>query len=401
MSMKLLFLSSWFPYPPNNGSKLRIYNLLQGLAQQHQITLLSFTDQLHSNQNAAELRALCHEIQVVAAPTFQPQSWRTKLAWLNTKPRSVVGTFSPEMKGCIEQALANRDYDLIIASQWGIAGYGHYFQGLPALFEEVELGLYHQQFAQASSLRARIRYGLTWAKHRNYIAQLLRYFRVCTVTSHQEKGMLSQIAPCDKTIHVIPNCVRVADYNSDYNNGQSPQPNTLIFTGPFRYHANYDAMLWFLHEVYPQIQAQLPAVRLIITGDHANLPVPSVRNVTLTGMVDDVRPLVAQAWVSLAPIRIGGGTRLKILEAMALGTAVVTTSKGAEGLDILHDVHALIADSADTFAEAVIRLLQDPNLRKRLADSARQLVHEKFNWDAVLPHFQNVVELAANNRLEA
>jgi glycosyltransferase involved in cell wall biosynthesis len=391
--MKILFLSSWFPHPPNNGAKLRIYNLLRGLAQQNQVTLLSFTDQPHANQHATELRDLCHEIQVMALRTFQPQSWQAKMAFFSTKPRSVVGTFSPEMKQCIEQTLAKQSYDLVIASQWNVAGYGHYFQGLPALFEEVELGLYHQQFVQASSLRERIRCGLTWTKHRNYIARLLRYFRVYTVASEQEKRLLTQIAPGDKAIHVIPNCVRVADYHRC----QSPQPNTLVFTGSFRYHANYDAMLWFLQEVYPRIQARVPAVRLVITGDHANLPVPPAENVTLAGMVDDIRPLVAQAWISLAPIRIGGGTRLKILEAMALGTTVVTTSKGAEGLDLLHDVHALIADSAEAFADAVIRLLEGPILRKRLADSARQLVHEKFDWDAVLPHFQHVVELAAKN----
>ncbi len=141
-----------------------------------------------------------------------------------------------------------------------------------------------------------------------------------------------------------------------------PGRNTLIFTGPFRYLANHDAMVWFLQEIYPQIQRQLPNVCLTITGDHANLPLPHATNVTLTGFVEDVRPLVASSWVSLVPVRVGAGTRLKILEAMATGVPVVSTTKGAEGLEVNDGEHLLIADSAQGFAENVVQLLKDSKL---------------------------------------
>jgi glycosyltransferase involved in cell wall biosynthesis len=155
-------------------------------------------------------------------------------------------------------------------------------------------------------------------------------------------------------------------------------------------------MTWFLQEVYPRIQAQAPDVCVTITGDHADLPLPPADNVTLTGFVDDVRPLIASAWVSLVPIRVGGGTRLKILEAMALGTPVVTTSKGAEGLDAKHGEHLLIANSPEAFAEAVIRLLQEPGLRQRLADKAYQLVQERYDLAALMPRFLDLVERVAH-----
>jgi polysaccharide biosynthesis protein PslH len=154
-------------------------------------------------------------------------------------------------------------------------------------------------------------------------------------------------------------------------------------------------MVWFLHEVYPHIQAKIPDIHLIITGNHANRSLPSASNVTLTGYVDDIRPLIARSWISVVPLHTGGGTRLKILEAMSLRTPVVTTPKGAEGLDVQAGQHLLIADTPEAFAQAVVRLLQDPALRRQLASDAYQLVREKYDWMVIMPHFLELVERAA------
>lgn len=387
--MRILFLSPWYPYPTNNGSKLRIYNLLRGLAPHHQVTLLSFADQPQVDLTYPELRSLCSEIQVAPWKPFQPHSWRARLGFFSLTPRSVIDTFSPEMAQRIKQALTERSYDLIIASQAGMAGYGAYFGGLAALFEEVELGVPYESFIRAGSVRARIRHGLTWAKHRRYLAGLLQYFGACTVVSDQEQQLLSSTIPIYKAIEVIPNCISLADYS---NVCQTPQPKHLIFTGSFRYSANHDAMNWFLQEVYPYLQSQVPDVRLTITGDHANLPLPPAANVTLTGFVDDIQSLVASAWVSLAPLRVGGGTRLKILEAMALRTPVVATSKGAEGLEAKSGQHLLIADTPQEYAEAIICLLKDSQLRQKLVNNAYQLVSEKYDWAVAMPRFLNLIE---------
>jgi glycosyltransferase involved in cell wall biosynthesis len=390
--MKILFLSGWYPYPPNNGSKLRIYSLLRGLAQHHEVTLLSFADQPDVDLEAREIRLLCRDIQVLPWRPFEPHSRRARLGFLSLSPRSVIDTFSPDMARRIEQADSRRDFDLIIASQWAMASYGSYFHELPALFEEVEVGVPYEQFARATSLVRRFRYGLTWAKHRAYLSRLLRYFRACTVVSEQERALLSRAVPGYQDIEVIPNCINLPEYRDLRG---TPQKNTLIFTGSFRYSANHDAMIWFLAEVYPRIQARAPDVRLIITGDHAGLPLPPADNVTLTGFVDDVRPLIAAAAVSLVPIRVGGGTRLKILEAMALHTPVVATTKGAEGLEVQHGDHLLIADTPEAFAEAVLRLLGDSALRQQLAGNGYQLVAERYDWAAVMPHFLALVEKVA------
>jgi polysaccharide biosynthesis protein PslH len=390
--MKILFLSQWFPYPTNNGSKLRIYNLLRGLAQQHEVTLLSFADQSDVDADVPEIRSLCREVQVIPWKPFEPHGWHARLGFLSLTPRSVMDTFSPKMEQQIVQSLTKRDYDLVIASQWGVASYSHCFRGQAALLEEIEVGVPYEQFTYATSAWSRFRHGLTWAKQRYYLARLLRDYRACTVVSDQERQLILKTIPTDTAVEVIPNCINLADYSDVH---ETPQPNHLIFTGSFRYSANHEAMVWFLQEIYPRLQAQVPETHLTITGDHANLPLPPAKNVTLTGFVADVRPLIASATVSVVPLLVGGGTRLKILEAMALGTPVVTTSKGAEGLEAQPGEHLLIADTPEAFAEAVTRILKEPELRQRLADQAYQLVAKKYDWTTTMPRFLNLVERVA------
>ena len=392
--MNILFLSGWFPYPPDNGSKLRIGSLLKGLASRHDITLLSFADQPEQALDKSTALTFCRDVQIVPWKDYNPNNRRARLGFLDSRPRSMVDTYSPEMEERICQTLTTRQYDVVIASQLTVASYAHLFGGLPALFEEAELGIFFEQFNNAKSVRRKLRHGLTWMKHRRYVANLLRYFQACTVVSERERELLKQCAPKFQSIQVIPNCINLDEYSEQR---VSVRPNTLVFTGSFRYFANHEAMVWFLSQVYPRIQAPIPDVRLTITGDHGNLALPAATNVSLTGFVAQVHPIIASSSVSLAPLLQGGGTRLKILEAMALRTPVVATSKGAEGLDATPEEHLLIADSAEDFARQVLRLLQDSQLHRRLADNAYRLVKEKYDWAKVTPRWLDLVEDIARN----
>ena len=391
--MNILFLSRWYPYPTNNGSKLRVFHLLRALAVQHTVFLLSFREAEEVvATDAPEIRALCQEIHTVPWPKYNPSSGTSIAGLLNPKPRSVLDSHSPEMANKIQELVAKNQFDVIIASQIGSAGYGRYFQNVPALFEEIEMGIYHEQLAQADSLKSRLRYRLTLAKQKNYLRDVLQYFDTCTVVSEPEQVLVKTAVPGFKNVELIPNCMNLADYEKVH---VAKRPNSLIFTGSFTYHVNHEAMVWYLKEVNSLVQAQVPDVQLSITGDHANLPLPPANNVTLTGFVDDIRSWIASSCISLAPIFMGGGTRLKILEAMALRTPVVSTSKGAEGLDVEHGTHLLLADTPQEFAQAVVRLLREPALYRHIAENGFQLIAQKYDWPSVTPHFLTLVERTA------
>jgi glycosyltransferase involved in cell wall biosynthesis len=273
-----------------------------------------------------------------------------------------------------------------------MASYHFCFNGVPAIFEELEIGLFQNRATDSVRPIRSIHSHLTWMKHRWYLSKLLQSFQICTVASEQERKLfIHNFSEHKNKVKVIPNCIAMRDYESIE---VEPKPLNIIFTGSFQYHPNYEAMIWFVQHVFPKILKQVPKAQLMITGDHANLSLPSTSNITLTGYVEDIKRLISESWVSIAPLLSGGGTRLKILEAMALGTPVVSTSKGAEGLNVNHGEHLLIADSPEDFANHIISLIDDKSLRDRLATSARNLLKNKYTWEKVAYRLNRIAEQA-------
>jgi len=391
--MDLLYLSPWFPFPPTNGSELRINALVRGLAARHEVTLLSFQRRPIDPRGLAEARDLLSAVHLVPWREFDPNGRRARRGYFSARPRSVVDTYSAEMDALIRETVAEHRYDAVIASQLVMAAYWPAWDNLPAVLDEVELGSFREQTLLAANFVARARRGLMWAKLRAYVRGLLPHFAAATVVSTRERDLLGQIAPDYSAVALVPNGIDAA---ACAGVRAVHDPNTLIFTGAFTYGANHEAMVWFLDEVYPLVRRAAPEVRLVITGDHAGKPLPRADGVTLTGFVDDVRPLVAGASAAVVPIRQGGGTRLKILEAMALGTPVVATTKGAEGLDVIDGEHLLLADSPEDFAAAVVGLHRDSSLRQKLVDNARQLVRERYDWVVIMPRFLALIEQVAD-----
>ena len=394
--MKILFLSNWFPFPPDNGSKIRIYNLIEALAENHEVTLISFADQPANEIDFNEPSLFGCKIHVVARTAYNPKRIRALVGFLALTPRSLVDTFSVEMRRCIESTLSTEGYDIVIASQLSMARYAASFRAYPSLFDEIELGLFSDAYFQAKSILPRLRNGLTWTKQIHYIRKLLKDYDACTVVSEAESSLLQRYLPQFQAVEVIPNAIDLKKYREFDHSDRLEK--TLIFTGSFQYFTNYEAMIWFIGDIYPLVQDQIPDIRLMITGDHANLPLPADTGVELTGFVDDVRPLIARSNICVVPLRQGGGTRLKILEAMALGTPVVSTSKGAEGLDVRDGKHVLIADTPSTFAQAIIRLIEEPETGLEISENAHKMVVEKYNWSVEKTRFLTLVDTVVSNK---
>ena len=387
--MRILFLSRWFPFPTNNGSKLRIFHLLQGISRQHEVFLISFFDPSEAALDITRFKAICKKIWTVEWEPFDPNSRPARFGFLSSKPRSIIDTFSVEMRDTIRDAISEFSIEMVIASQIDMAAYGPYLSGLPAIFEEIEVGVLYEQYSRSDTSRHKLRYGLTWLKQRHFLKTCLKHYRLATVVSEREKLLVHKHVNENARIEVIPNCVDLAQYGIKT---ADPLANSLIFTGSFTFHPNYEGMFWFTQQVLPLIRKHVQDVQLTITGNHDGFRLPDMQGVRLTGYVDDVRPLISQSWCNIVPLHSGGGTRLKILESMALGTPVVATSKGAEGLDVENGVHLLIADTAEEFAGAILQLLVDDVLCHRLTENAYELVRTNYDWTKVMPRFLEIVE---------
>jgi polysaccharide biosynthesis protein PslH len=390
--MKILFLSRWRPEPPDNGSKIRISNILKILSERHEVSLITFFDPMESNRSEDVLIPALQDFQLCPYREFDPLSRRALKGFLSPTPRYIVDTYRPEMANLIYRAIEKTQFDLVIASQISMASYYKCFRGIPAIFEEVELGSYWPFDVSQGNVRIRWRKMLTWIKHRKFLSRVLLNFRLCTVASEDECKLAAKAAPHYPAIFVIPNSVDVDRFprNVGYR-----IPNTLIFSGSLRYGPNREAMQWFLGEIYPMIREQSPEVQLTITGDpglQSSLP---ASNAVLTGHVQDMRPLLASSSVCVAPIRTGGGTRLKIIEAFAAGVPVVSTKKAAEGLDVRGGEHLLIADDPYEFAWSVLHLLARPERARQISQNALALVQAKYDWRIVRSRFLNLIDWAA------
>ena len=351
--------------------------------------MLSFADQPDVDSASPVVRAVCRAVHVVPLIRFDPRAWRARIAFLSPRPRSLVATYSRVMAAAIREALDGRTYDLIVASQLACAGYAPEFRGAPALFEEVELGAF--QMDQSVGLR-RWRGAAMRAKYAHHLRALRRDYRAFTVVSEPERRLLAAVFGDTRAIHLMPNGVAAADYGQAMD---AVQPDTVVFAGSLRYRPNYDAMRWFLDRVWPRVQRARPAARLFITGAHGDLPLPQAENVVRTGFIQDIRPLLSSSSLAVAPIFSGGGTRIKILEAMASRTPVVATTKGAEGIAAVSGEHVLLADEPSAFAEHVLALLGDASLRARLAQAGRALVEERYDWRVLGRQFEALVRTVA------
>jgi polysaccharide biosynthesis protein PslH len=398
--LKILFLSRWFPYPIDNGSKIRVFNLIDHLSQRHDVDLISFSTEPVSESARGMMQQYCRTVEHVPYQPFRPRALRAMLGYFSPKPRSVRETFSAEMAGLVKRFASENRYDAVIASQMDMAPYALLVKGTARILEEIELTtLYEQQHHSSHPIEKR-RYSFMWWKWNKYLGSLLLGFEGATVVSELERKRVLSIAPQNVPVRVVPNGVAVSAMLQDFG---KPERGRLVFSGPLSYGPNLQGMQYFLGEIYPLVQAQYPSVHLSITGrqdEELIAGLPQRDGVVFTGFLDDIRPTVAQSWGAVVPLLTGGGTRLKVLEALALGVPVVSTAKGVEGLDLIPGKEYLLGDDASQFARAVLHLLKDSELRRQLSSAGRRAVQASYDWAKIGPCFCDFVEETAAKKRE-
>jgi sugar transferase (PEP-CTERM/EpsH1 system associated) len=391
--MKILFLSTWFPYPPDQGSKIRAYHLLRSLARRHEVALISFEDQPLQPGWIDHVRQLCSRVEIVPRRPFADLESNRWQGVFSRRPRAVVAGYATEMEARVRQVASAWKPEVVVALTFVTAPYALQVPGVPRVVDVDNLTarMLAEAYRQETRWTRRLRRYLAYRKFRRYERSLFGGFDLSLVTSARDADRLRQELPGARTrIAVVPNGVDL-EYNR--TEGIDRRPSQLVFTGALTYEPNLDAMRYFLAEIFPRVLEQEQAARLIITGRTGGASLPTADgHVTLTGYLEDIRPMIASSTACVVPLRKGAGTRLKILEAMALGTPVVSTSKGAEGLEIDPEVHFLQADDPDLFARQTLRLVHQPDLGEQLAERAYTRVRQQYDWSDIGRRFEAQVE---------
>lgn len=382
--MEILAVAPYAPYPPRFGGAARVYHLLRVLARDHRITLLCFA----SPDDAVGMGPLADlgiEVHAVAPPAATHPRWKRlyQLRSLAGRACSEYTHRSRRLRATLDRLLARRRFDVV---QFEFGDFAPYYSLPPTVLRvldehNVEHRLLERAWRQERSRLRRLYYRLEARKLRDDELSACRSADVILTTSDVDRATL--VPHVDATpIHVVPNGVDT----SYFTPGTTPEnPTRLVFTGAVDYQPNTDGVLYFCSEIWPLVQRAAPEATFAIVGKD---PPPAVRalagdGVVVTGTVPDVRPWLQTAAVFVVPLRVGGGTRLKILDAMASGRAVVSTSLGCEGLAVTPGRDILVADAPAAFAEAVLRCLRDPGLRARLGTAGRALVERRYRWESI------------------
>jgi glycosyltransferase involved in cell wall biosynthesis len=412
--MKLLFLTPQLPFPPRQGATLRNYALIRYLARQHTVDLLTLLAPNERLEADNPLHHLCR--RVTAAPQPVRKTTQRFLDTMRTPlPDMALRLDTPAMHQLVQQWVATESYDIVQIEGIEMAPYGLQLlahsraasnsRKARLVFDNHNCEYLLQQRTALSDLRHPLRWPaavyslIQWQKLRRYEGMVCRQADAVVAVSEADRAALAALAP-DASLTTAPNGIETVDYPSYVGEPTAARtPFTILFTGKMDYRPNIDAALWFGQSVLPRIQAHEPSVRFLIVGlnPHRRLDVlRSNRAIEITGGVPDVRPYLQAATVCVIPMRVGGGTRLKALEAMVCGKPVVSTSLGIEGIPATDGQQLLLADTPDAFAAAVLTLIDDAKTgggrARKLGECARHFVQTNYDWAQIIPIFGQVYQ---------
>lgn len=387
----LLFLAHTVPFPPDEGAKIRTFNIFRLLSRQFRVDALCFCrDPKHATavdmeERVVELRRY-GSVESFAIPqesSIFRRGWDHLRSVATELPYTRYMYESRDFRSRLRELLEHNDYDLIHVDSMDLSAY------LPALTDQTVICGHHNVESELLFRRARSGDNLFKRLYLLYQARLLEIEeeRWCprvelnvTVSERDRKKLTGRIPEADAM--VVPNGVDTDAYRP--NGGE--KEGGLVFVGGCDWFPNRDALAHFAEEILPQVRSRRPEVTVTWIGraDQAMRSRYRRRHgIEMTGYVKDIRPHVHRAACYVVPIRVGGGSRLKILDAWAMGKAVVSTSQGCEGLDAVDGENILVRDRPEAFAEAINRVLSDECLRRRLGRRARKTAEEKYSWEVV------------------
>ena len=378
--MNILYLCHRFPFPPKRGGKIRPFNMIRHLSDAgHQVTVCSLARSAHEAEEGAGIAAHCAGFEIGLVK--EPVQWARMVARLPLPVPSSMGYFySPELARKVRSLLASKRWDLIFVHCSSVAQYVAHVTDVPKILDFGDMDSQKwQEYADIKPFPLSLGYRLEGLKMLAAEKRLARRFDLCTTTTRAEWQTLEDYGTGAAT-GWFPNGVDA----SYFSPGDEPhEPETISFIGRMDYYPNIECMRRFTAQVWPLLRRCRPSLKLLIVGADPRpevLALGDLPGVTVTGSVPDVRPFVRRSVLNVAPLAIARGTQNKILEAMAMGVPVVTTRLAAGGVDAEEGKHLLVADTPSEAAEAILRLVDNPGERARLALAGRERMLSHHAW---------------------
>ncbi len=379
--MRILALIHTLSHPPQSGVTKRTFHLLDGMVQHHEVTVLAMGTAVEQSSIRAYFGTSLKSVTFIdtRAPRWINLLKRVRMALLGKSLLQISVT--QRFQKALDEILISGPYDLLFLST-PVFLYYDLPEGIPCITDthNVEYDLFYRAYLQARNIFTRAYFYYQYRLLRRDEVMVCGTADVLLTTSERDRNIFRRELPA-QTIHVIPNGVDLGYFAPE---NARPIPHSMVFCGVMNYLPNIQGITYFLDEIFPRIRALVPDATVTIVGSH---PPPALlrrssSDVEVTGHVEDIRPYVARAAVYIIPLTIGGGTRLKALEAAAMKKPIVSTSLGCEGINFIHGESALFADTAVLFAESVVRVFEDPGLGDRLGGRAAE-VAAAYGWNAI------------------
>lgn len=399
--MRILMLTLVAPFPPDSGPKIKTYNLIQYLGRHHEVTLVSLVRSEQERAHAESLRGLCKEVYTVP---FRRSRVRDAVhlarSMLTGSSFIMSRDASPELRALLADLTSREQFDIIHPDQLNMAQFAVDLPGALVLDEHNAVWTIVARMAgHDGPLPKRLFLDLEARRLRRYEGAICARFDALLAVSEPDLRFL-ELAANSASVALPPAAVVpiAIDAHGERPVERVEAPRTILSMATMFWPPNVDGVLWFANEIYPLVKREVPEASFAVVGAR---PPASVRrlaeldpSIAVTGYVADPRPYLEQTAALIVPVRAGGGMRVKILEALARGLPIVSTTIGYEGIELTPEQHLLVGDTPEAFAAALVRLLRDPALGRRLAADGRRVAEQVYDWRVVNPGVEAAYEAA-------
>lgn len=383
--MNILLVGLRSPLPAYSGGQMRRWEILRYLARRHRVTFIYF-----DASDAPTIPQALHDLAVRAIPVTLPRALSPQDAQVSKHAPWILRSYGAAAMCRAIEFSAPHTFDLVLVDSLYMSLYRALLPPQTVLLEQNIESQIHKQAARLNETASeQMRLDFAWRAMEQYENRVWAQFGLRVVVSASDKREMKSRCATGQTI-VVENGVNPEEYPLLAR----PRDGAVFFAGAFDYFPNMDAAQFFVREILPHVARAAPATQVLIAGSNPPEPVRALsdsQRVRVIPNPPEMQTFAAQAAVAVVPLRVGSGTRLKILEALAWGIPVVTTTRGCEGLDVQDGRHLLIRDEPREFAEALVQVLNDEPLAQHLRVNGRALVEHRYAWQNILPQFENAL----------